>query len=69
MTQRVEFTKKKFNPSRLFVMQFFKIFLYHNYILSYFCTKPQQKREKILYLLDFSLGLVNSAKSRIYFYI
>ena len=27
-------------------MQFFKIFLYHNYILSYFCTKSQQKREK-----------------------
>ena len=27
-------------------MQFFKIFLYHNYILPYFCTKSQQKREK-----------------------
>ena len=69
MTNLVEFTKKILTPVVYLLCNFLKFFFIITIFYHIFVQNHNKKEKKVLYLLDFSLGLVNSVKSGIYFYI
>lgn len=65
----MEFILKNPKPVVYLLCNFLKFFFIITVFYHILMQKFNKKREKILDLTDFSLGLVNSVKSGIYFYI